>query len=220
MPWEKRDPVTEDCRSAHTFCGENARSGGGSAYQRPGVMSGGGGIVAVTGALPSVPVAPTYPQLFNRAWVVQRWVIEQRTGATSPVRWVVIPNWSRWPWHCSGCSAASGGRHRQPQPALQSKRNLAALYAEHGSMMKVAQHLHCDQDAVREAMDRHGISRRVYATQTDRQWFVDALAWASPSARWPPSGTATGGLSIRHSGGSDCPGRAGPSPPVAPTFLS
>jgi hypothetical protein len=114
--------------------------------------------------------------LWNRAWLYQRWVIDGRTQDEIAEE-----------VGCSGRSVRSAiarfglpnrkprGRRARPQPVLESKPELAALYFQLGTTTRVAQHLHCSQADVRDALDRLGIPRIAHLKYNDKAWFSTAL---------------------------------------------
>lgn len=121
---------------------------------------------------------PVYPQLYDKAWMIQRWVLDYRTSGEIAAELGCTVRSVTFAVDRFGLQRGSGKRGHRPypiNPALESKQQLAQLYTEHGSMMKVAQYLHCDLLAVRRAMDRHHIAYRPRILPIEREWFLDAL---------------------------------------------
>jgi hypothetical protein len=66
---------------------------------------------------------------------------------------------------------------RPRHPALNSKQQLARIYAETGSYVRVAEALHCATTTLVTALDRHGIDHRQHGVirYDNRTWFEHAL---------------------------------------------
>jgi hypothetical protein len=120
-------------------------------------------------------MAATYPELCDGTWLYERYIVEDRLAREMAAELGCTPRAVTMAITKHGLQRGRHGRHANPSPVLRSKRKLAALYAELGSITRVAQHLHCRDDAVRNAIDSFGIPRRSYVRYNDRKWFVDAL---------------------------------------------
>jgi hypothetical protein len=119
---------------------------------------------------------PTYPELWNRAWLYQRWVVDGRTQHEIAEEVGCTGRSVRSAIARSGLPKPKPRRPpARPQPVLESKPELAALYSQLGTTTRVAQYLHCSQAAVRDALDRLGIPRTAHLKYNDKTWFSTAL---------------------------------------------
>lgn len=121
-------------------------------------------------------MASPYPQLWDRAWLTQRYVIEGRVRREIAMEVGCSERTVSAAIAYLGLRAPRLGRRLGPKPVLRSKRQFEALYREMGSVPKLARHLRCDERYVRTALARFGTARATPPVKyDDRAYFADAL---------------------------------------------